>query len=465
MSSRTILHVDLDAFFAAVEQRDRPELRGKPVIVGGSDPTQRGVVSAASYEARAFGVHSAMPLRTAYRLCPQGAFLPVDGRRYQAASREVMAILRRFTPQVQPISIDEAFLDVTGSRALFGDGETIARTIKRTVHEEVGLTASVGVAATKLVAKIGSDLRKPDGLVVVPPGEEAAFLAPLPISRLWGVGEKTAAVLREFGVQTIGDLAALPPDALERRFGRHGAALVERAHGVDADPVATGDPAKSIGHEHTFGHDTADREVIERTLLGMADGVAWRLRAAGLKAATITLKLRDSSFATITRQTTLDVPGDLTEPIYDAALVLLRRELHGQRIRLVGVTASNFRDREQLALFGSAEDPKRHQAAEAMDYDPAQVRRTGGDPRTARARRRADRLRARSQFRRGGAARGAGGAHGPTTARSGACGGGAGAGCRGPGRDRPARGRGVLRGRPKGSAQGEGPRPAPITWE
>jgi DNA polymerase-4 len=379
---RTILHVDLDAFFAAVEQRDRPELRGRPVIVGGSDPTQRGVVSAASYEARAFGVHSAMPLRTAYRLCPQGVFLPVDGRKYQAASREVMAILRRFTPQVQPISIDEAFLDVTGSRALFGDGETIARTIKRTVHDEVGLTASVGVAATKLVEKIGSDLRKPDGLVVVPPGEEAAFLAPLPISRLWGVGEKTAAVLREFGVQTIGDLAALPPDALERRFGKHGAALVERAHGVDADPVATGDRAKSIGHEHTFGHDTADREVIERTLLGMADGVAWRLRAAGLKAATITLKLRDSSFATITRQTTLDVPGDLTEPIYEAALVLLRRELHGQRIRLVGVTASNFRDREQLSLFGAAEDPKRHQAAEAMDS----IRRKYGERAVTRGR-------------------------------------------------------------------------------
>ena len=382
MSARTILHVDLDAFFAAVEQRDRPELRGRPVIVGGSDPTQRGVVSAASYEARAFGVHSAMPLRTAYRLCPHGVFLPVDGRRYQAASREVMAILRRFTPQVQPISIDEAFLDVTASRALFGDGETIARVIKRTVHEEVGLTASVGVAATKLVAKIGSDLRKPDGLVVVPPGEEAAFLAPLPISRLWGVGEKTAAVLREFGVQTIGDLAALPPDALERRFGKHGAALIERAHGIDADPVATGDPAKSIGHEHTFGHDTADREVIERTLLGMADGVAWRLRAAGLKAATITLKLRDSSFATITRQVTLDVPGDLTEPIYEAALVLLRRELHGQRIRLVGVTASNFRDREQLALFGAAEDPKRHQAAEAMDS----IRRKYGERAVTRGR-------------------------------------------------------------------------------
>ncbi|MEW6225835.1 MAG: DNA polymerase IV [Chloroflexota bacterium] len=381
MSERVILHMDLDAFFAAVEQRDRPELRGKPVIVGGGGPNQRGVVSTASYEARRFGVHSAMPLRTAGRLCPHGVFLPVDGRKYQAVSREVMAILRRFTPQVQPVSIDEAFLDVTGSRALFGDGETIARRIKATIHDEVGLTASVGVATTKLVAKIASDLRKPDGLVVVPPGDEAAFLAPLPISRLWGVGEKTAAALRDFGVRTIGDLAALPPDALVRRFGKHGASLVERAVGIDPDPVAGGEAAKTIGHEHTFDVDTADREVIERTLLGMADGVAGRLRASGLRAATVHLKLRDSSFATITRQVGLEVPSDLTEPIYDAALMLLRRELHGQRIRLVGVTASNFRDREQLAMFDPG-DPRRHQAAEALD----RIRRKYGQRSMTRAR-------------------------------------------------------------------------------
>ena len=381
MSERVILHVDLDAFFAAVEQRDRPELRGRPVIVGGGGPDQRGVVSAASYEARKFGVHSAMPLRTAGRLCPQGVFLPVDGRKYQSVSRDVMAILRRFTPQVQPISIDEAFLDVTGSRALFGDGEQIGRRIKAAIRDEVGLTASVGVATTKLVAKVASELRKPDGLVVVPPGGEAAFLAPLPIARLWGVGGKTAEALRDFGVVTIGDLAALPPDALVRRFGKHGASLVDRAVGKDPDPVATGDPAKSIGHEHTFDVDTANREVIERTLLGMADGVAWRLRASGLKAVTVTLKLRDSSFTTITRQTGLETPADLTEPIYEAAVTLLRRELHGQRIRLVGVTASNFRDREQLALFGD-EDPRRHQAAEALD----RIRRKYGERMVTRAR-------------------------------------------------------------------------------
>ena len=381
MTTRTILHVDLDAFFAAVEQRDRPELRGKPVIVGGGGPDQRGVVSAASYEARTFGVHSAMPLRTAGRLCPKGVFLPVDGRKYQAVSREIMAILRRFTPLVQPISIDEAFLDVTGSRALFGDGETIARTIKDTIRREVGLTASVGVASTKLVAKIGSDLRKPDGLVVVPPGGEAAFLEPLPISRLWGVGEKTAEALRDFGVRTIGDLAALPPDAMLRRFGKHGTSLVERAKGIDPDPVATGEAAKSIGHEHTFDEDTADREIIERTLLGMADGVAGRLRSSRLRTATVTLKLRDSSFTTITRQTGLDTPSDLTEPIYEAALGLLRKELHGQRIRLIGVTATNFRDRDQLAMFGG-EDPRRRQTAEALD----RIRRKYGERAVTRAR-------------------------------------------------------------------------------
>ena len=391
MSERVILHVDLDAFFAAVEQRDRPELRGRPVIVGGGGPNQRGVVSAASYEARVFGVQSAMPLRTAGRLCPQGVFLPVDGRKYQAVSREVMAILRRYTPQVQPISIDEAFLDVTGSRALFGDGEQIGRQIKAAIHDEVGLTASVGVGSTKLIAKIASELRKPDGLVVVPPGGEAAFLAPLPISRLWGVGGKTAEALRDFGVVTIGDLAALIRDVLVRRFGKHGGALVDRAVGRDPDPVATGDPAKSIGHEHTFDVDTASRDKIERTLLGMADGVAWRLRSAGLKAVTVTLKLRDSSFTTITRQTGLEVPADLTEPIYEAAVTLLRRELHGQRIRLVGVTASNFRDREQLALFGD-DDPRRHQTAEAFDrirrkYGERSITRAHAGPRRACPRR------------------------------------------------------------------------------
>ncbi len=378
---RSILHVDLDAFFASVEQRDHPELRGRPVIVGGGDRDQRGVVSAASYEARRFGVHSAMSLREAGRRCPDGVFLPVDGRRYQAASRDVMAVLRRFTPLVEPISIDEAFLDVTASADLFGDGPTIARRIKDEIRSDVGLTASVGVATTKLVAKIASDLRKPDGLVVVPPGEEAAFLEPLAIGRLWGVGERTAAALADFGVKTIGDLAALPPDVLVRRFGKHGASLVDRAHGLDADPVHEGDPAKSVGHEHTFDVDTTDRELIERTLLAMSDGVAARLRAAGVRAGTIAVKVRDSSFRTLTRQRTLAEPTDMTEPIYRVALELARPELRGIRVRLLGVTASNLGDREQLAMF-SSDDPRRRRAVEAADA----VRRRFGEDKVTRAR-------------------------------------------------------------------------------
>jgi DNA polymerase-4 len=381
MDAQTILHVDLDAFFAAVEQRDRPDLRGKPVIVGGGGPNDRGVVSAASYEARAFGVHSAMPLRQAGRLCPSGIFLPVDGAKYQAVSKEVMGILRQFTPLVEPISIDEAFLDVTGSRALFGDGATIGGRIRAEIRAEVGLTASVGVATTKLVAKIASDLRKPDALVVVPPGNEAAFLAPLQITRLWGVGAKSAAALREYGVRTIGDLAALPEDLLVRRFGKHGAALGQRARGIDADPVGDRDAAKSIGHEHTFDVDTSDREVIERTILAMAEGVAGRLRDSRVKASTITVKVRDSSFRTITRQRTLPEPTDLSEPIFLTALALARPEVRGLRIRLLGVSASGLGERDQLALFAD-DDPRRRRVTEAADA----VRHRFGERAITRAR-------------------------------------------------------------------------------
>ena len=304
MTGATILHVDLDAFFAAVEQRDNPNIRGKPVIVGG-DPGARGVVSAASYEARRFGVHSAMPLRTAAALCPDGIFLPVNGAKYRTASRAVMAIMGRYTPRVEQVSIDEAFLDVAGSERLFGPPPAIAEAIKAAVRAEVGLTASVGVASTKLVAKIASDLRKPDGLVVVAPGDEAAFLAPLPIARLWGVGAQTRAALAEYGVRTIGDLAALDPQLLVRRLGKHGATLVERARGVDPSPVTGDAEAKSVSHEHTFDVDTSDQDQIERTLLALAEGVAARLRAGGVRAATVQVKVRDSAFHTVTRQRTL----------------------------------------------------------------------------------------------------------------------------------------------------------------
>ena len=378
--SPTILHVDLDAFFAAVEQRDRPELRGKPVIVGG-DPGARGVVSTASYEARVFGVHSAMPLRTAAALCPGGVFLPVDGAKYRRESRRVMEILGRFTPRLEQVSIDEAFLDVAGSEALFGPPEAIAGRIKAAVREEVGLTASVGVATTKLVAKVASDLRKPNGLVVVRPGEEAAFLAPLPITRLWGVGEQTRVALAEHGVRTIGDLAALPVDVLVRRLGAHGATLHERALGIDPSPVTGEVAAKSVSHEHTFDVDTADPEVIERTLLALAEGVASRLRAGGVRASTVAVKVRDSTFHTVSRQRTLPEPTDLADPIFRTALDLVRPEVRGRRVRLLGVGAHGLGEPAQLGLFAS-EDPRRRAAVEAQDA----IRRKYGSRALTRAR-------------------------------------------------------------------------------
>jgi len=322
-----------------------------------------------------------MPLRTAGRLCPHGIFLPVDGAKYVAVSKQVMALLRRFTPLVEPISIDEAFLDVTGSRRMFGDGEAIGRQIKDDVRSTIGLTISVGVATTKLVAKIASDLRKPDGLVVVPSGDEAAFLAPLPITRLWGVGAKSAVALREYGVRTIGDLAALPDDLLTRRFGKYGTSLGLRARGLDEDPVSGRDPAKSIGHEHTFDLDTSDPDIIERTLLGMSEGVSERLRDSGVRATTITVKIRDTTFRTITRQRTLPDPTDMTEPIFRTALALARPEFRGTRIRLLGVTASGLGEREQLSLF-DPDDPRRRRAAEATDA----VRHRFGERAITRAR-------------------------------------------------------------------------------
>ena len=381
MTRATRLHVDLDAFFAAVEQRDRPELRGKPVVVGVGGRNDRGVVSAASYEARRFGIHSAMPLRTAARLCQDVVFVPVDGRKYSAVSRQTMAILRRYTPVVEPISIDEAFLDVAGSEVLHGTPIEIARSIKATIHAELELTASVGVATTKLVAKVASDLEKPDGLVAVAPGAEAAFLAPLPISRLWGVGEKTAIALSDFGVSTIGDLAALPDDLLARRFGKQGPVLAQRARGIDPSPVSATEPARSISHESTFDVDTADPEVLERTLLALSEGVGSRLRAGGVKARTITVKVRDSSFNTVSRQCTLQEPTDQTEVVFAAVLDLARPQLRGIRVRLLGVGASHLGDGEQMALF-DAEGDRQRRVTEAAD----EIRRRYGSKAIRRAR-------------------------------------------------------------------------------
>jgi DNA polymerase-4 len=380
-SGKTILHADLDAFFAAVEQRDNPALRGKPVIVGGGGPTDRGVVSTASYEARKFGVHSAMPLRTAGALCPHGIFVPVDGHKYSEVSRQVMAIFRRFSPLVEPLSIDEAFLDLTGTEQLLGSGEEAARQLKNAVHAETELTVSVGVASNRLVAKIASDLRKPDGLVVVAPGNEARFLAPLNIERLWGVGAKTRQSLAELGVATIGDLANLPEDVLARRYGQHGRDLSLRARGIGETVVGGHEAAKSVSQEHTYDVDTGDWQVLEQTLLALSEGVAGRLRATNIMCSTVTVKIRNSAFETITRQRTLADPTDMGDVIWRVAVELSRREVRGQRIRLLGVAASGLVEQVQLALFDGDVD-RRRRAVEAAD----EVRRKFGSKAIRKAR-------------------------------------------------------------------------------
>jgi DNA polymerase IV len=378
--ARTILHADLDAFYASVEVLDDPSLRGKPVIVGGL-PHERGVVSAASYEAREFGVQSAMPLRTAGRRCPHGIFLPGRPERYRDLSQQVMGIFASYTPLVEPISLDEAFLDVTGSTAAFGDGPAIARRLKERVLEEVGLVVSVGVATNKLCAKVASDLRKPDALVVVPPGGEADFLAPLPIRRLWGVGPQAQEALRDYGVSTIGQLAALDPSTLQRRFGQHGSDLATRARGRDRSAVQPFHAPKSVGHEHTFDTDSHDVGRLEATLLDLADSVAGRLRHHDLAAGAVQLKLRYEGFETLTRQAPLPHQTRETDPLYQAGVTLLRRTLvAGRGVRLIGLTAISLSDAQQLTLFGAPERSDR--LAHSIDV----VRERFGDAAITRAR-------------------------------------------------------------------------------
>ena len=374
MTERTILHCDLDAFYASVEQRDHPEYRGKPVIVGGG-PTERGVVSAASYEARTFGVHSAMPLREAGKRCPHGIFVQGNFEAYEVASDAVMALFAERTPLVEPISLDEAFLDVTGTAHLFGGPEACARDLKRAVREQVGLVLSVGMASNKLCAKVASDLRKPDGFVIVPRGGEAAFLAPLPLSRLWGVGPKTRAVLEDLGMRTIGDLADADPALLEARLGEHGSTIALRAKGIDEDREVVADPGdpKSIGHAHTFDRNTLDRAQIESTLLRLAEGVGRRLRKHALRGRTVELQLRVAPFETRTRQRTLPEPTSDDLAIFEAARALLRDALAADRdagrvspVRLVGVTMSGLVGGEQLDLFTGARMSRLNAALDAV---------------------------------------------------------------------------------------------------
>lgn len=341
MIVRTILHIDMDAFFASVEELDDPSLRGKPLLVGGGVP--RGVVAAASYAARPFGCRSAMPMAEALRRCPHATVVRPRHERYAEVSRRVFAIFHRYTPLVEKLSVDEAFLDVTGSRSLFGDGEAIARRIKGEVGDELGLVASAGVAPSKFVAKIASDLDKPDGLVRVGPPEVAGFLAPLPVDRMWGIGPRAAAKLRHVGYSTIGHLARARVRDLERLLGSWGRQVHALSRGEDDRPVVPDVPAKSVGAEETFERDLASREEIERELLSQADRVAERLTRAGLCGGSVTVKLKYADFTLRTRQKHLGTPVADTDSIYEAARELLGRfEDPGRGVRLTGVAVGDL---------------------------------------------------------------------------------------------------------------------------
>jgi DNA polymerase-4 len=339
--SASILHVDLDAFYASVEQLLDPSLRGRPVVVGGLGG--RGVVSAASYEARPFGVHSAMPMAHARRACPHAAFLAPRFHEYERFSAQVMEIFRSITPLVEPLSLDEAFLDVGGARRRLGDGPAIAVLVRERIRDEVGLIASVGVATTKFLAKIASDLSKPDGLIVIEPGGEDAFLHPLPIERLWGVGPATLARLEALGVRTVGDVARLPEAALTSALGQsHGHHLAQLARNIDERAVSPERVAKSIGNEETFANDVRSRATLEREIVRLADRVAGRLRHAGLQARTITLKVRFADFRTITRSRTEPESTALSTEIAATARALIAPIEVDAGIRLLGISASQL---------------------------------------------------------------------------------------------------------------------------
>ncbi|MGH3735551.1 MAG: DNA polymerase IV [Micromonosporaceae bacterium] len=344
-----VLHVDMDAFFASVEVRRRPELRDQPVIVGGVGP--RGVVSAASYQARRYGVHSAMPTARARRLCPHGVYLPPDLDAYAEASRAVMAIFGQVTPLVEALSLDEAFLDVSGCRRRLGSPGQVARLIRRRISDEQHLAASVGVAPTKFVAKLASAQAKPDGLVVVPAGAVLEFLHPLPVAALWGVGERTAETLHRLGMRTVADIAQAPPASLRAALGdAAGHHVYELASGRDPRRVTPESVDKSVGAETTFDVDVADPEVVRRTMLALSGKVAARLRRAGLVARTVVIKVRFADFRTVTRSRTVPSPTDVTHEVFDLAWGLYEALRPGERIRLIGVRTENLLSAAQASL-------------------------------------------------------------------------------------------------------------------
>lgn len=391
-TDRTILHVDLDAFFASVEVRDDPSLAGRPVVVGG-DPKGghgRGVVAAASYEARRYGIHSAMPISRAYRRCPDAAFLRPRGAEYAATSARFMEVLGRYSDLIEAVSIDEAFVDVSASTRLCGDGEQIAHAIKRAVSEEERLVASIGVAPVKFVAKIASDLEKPDGLVVVPAESVEAFLAGVSIERLWGAGPRAIEKFRSLGVGTIGGIARISQEELGNLFGERSARHFARlARGDDDRPVCPDRQRKSVGRETTFLEDVSDRSLVEATLLNLVEEVARRLRRKGLRGRTVCVKLRTHDFHTVTRQASLAGPSDTTEAIWPRTHELfVRADASRKRIRLVGVSISGFAEDPQLSLFRDPGDAREHKLAAALDavsdrFGDSAIQR-GRTPRRAR---------------------------------------------------------------------------------
>lgn len=395
---RRIIHLDMDAFYAAIEQRDFPELRGKPLIVGGD--RMRGVVATASYEARPYGVHSAMPMAQALKLCPHAIVVPPRRARYVEVSQQIFAILRTFTPLVEPLSLDEAFLDVTASEHLFGSPSAIAQQIKTRITQETYLTASAGIASTKFVAKIASDLKKPNGLVEVTDEHVLAFLHPLPVTRLWGVGKVTARTLNSLGIRTIGDLARFSRESLGKRFGATGEHLFQLAHGIDPRPVDPDQEIKSIGEEETFSQDLVHDSEVHPALLRYAQTVARRLRTRGLVGRTVTVKIKlaerlgDGRYRMYTRSHTLSSPTSDEQEIYRTALLLYAQvPRQRQKVRLAGIYASSLeseRNTEQLSLFAqpTTQSDKRRQLGQLLDQLSSRygegVIRLGETPTTAR---------------------------------------------------------------------------------
>jgi DNA polymerase-4 len=365
---RHILHVDMDAFFASVEQLDNPALRNKPVLVGHAGP--RGVVAAASYEARRFGCHSAQPMIVAKRLCPQAIVVPGRFDRYRELSHQIHALFERFTPIVEPVSIDEAYLDITGSLALHGSAESIARQLKILIRNDTGLTASVGVAPNKYLAKLASDMQKPDGLVIIRPEDIENILPNLPVGRIWGIGKRSEESLASAGIKTIADLRRMPPDWLAARFGSSAEHFLNLAFGRDDRPVFTDRDTKSIGHEQTFSTDLGNPEDIRTILLEQVEQVAWRLRRHQLLARRVALKIRFGDFQTISRSQTLAEPTDRTDLLLEASLALFDawQKSSFSPVRLIGMTAEDLSTHiSQLSLFGQSENDKARNLDRTLD--------------------------------------------------------------------------------------------------